>query len=143
MEKQYPILIYGVFLPEGENHSIIENKLSSETPVILTGFDMFAGIGLPKVFEGTGSIKAHLVTFKENFYEKMLTKMDWVTSVSDENSANIRILHTFELNNETVEAWIYINNKNKSSEFATPDRLISDGDWARAYKERKQRLKTI
>jgi gamma-glutamylcyclotransferase (GGCT)/AIG2-like uncharacterized protein YtfP len=73
----------------------------------------------------------------------MLTKMDWVTSVSDENSANIRILHTFELNNETVEAWIYINNKNKSSEFATPDRLISDGDWARAYKERKQRLKTI
>lgn len=142
METQYPLLTYGIFLPSEDNYAILENKTKSEESLDLPGFDMYYGLGSPKIVKGSGSIKASLIIIKENHYNKTLQKMDWLLAAQDETSVNKRVLHTFSYKGEDIQAWLYTNEKEKISEYVKPERLISNGDWARAKTERKLKAKT-
>jgi len=142
METQHPLLTYGIYMPKEDNYVVLENKTQSEELLDLTGFDMYYDVGSPRVITGTGSIKTNLVTLKEESYNKVLNKMDWLLAVQDEKSINKRVLHTFTYEGKEIQAWIYINEKARISRNINPEKLISDGDWAKDKAERKLRAKT-
>ena len=133
MTTQYPVLAYGTLRPSGGNYdSFFDGFTTDEETVRISGFNMHGITGYPYLTEGTREITATLIQIREDVYDYVMTRLDRLEGYKGEGKASNhydRKLHSFELDGETVEAWIYIASPSVATEVRMAVPVIESGDW--------------
>lgn len=130
---QYPILVYGSLRPTFHNYAyLLDGNTVDESNVRLSGFEMRGASGYPYVLRGVNDITATLIHLQVNRYNKVMRDLDILEGfrgVGNTENHYQRILHSFELDGEHVEAWMYIADGCWGEEIAMTFPSIPSGDW--------------
>jgi gamma-glutamylcyclotransferase (GGCT)/AIG2-like uncharacterized protein YtfP len=137
MTDMFPILVYGTLRPTGGNYeNILEGYTVHEELVTLDGFTMYAYSGFPYVAVGGNTIEANLIYIHPSLYTDVMRNLDRLEGYSGPGRANHydRILHTFTLEGEEIQAWMYVVNGDLKADVEANLPVIEDGNWlAHAY----------
>ena len=137
---QYPVLVYGTLRPTGHNYeNFLGGFTTYEENVTVDGFTMFAGEGYPYLTLGERSITATLCYVDEAAYDFVVKRLDFLEGFRGENVRSNhydRILHTFTLRGETVQAWIYVASAGVQADVERSLFILESGDWIEHVLER-------
>jgi gamma-glutamylcyclotransferase (GGCT)/AIG2-like uncharacterized protein YtfP len=132
MTDMFPILVYGTLRPTGGNYeNILEGYTVHEELVTLDGFTMYAYVAV-----GGNTIEANLIYIHPSLYTDVMRNLDRLEGYSGPGRANHydRILHTFTLEGEEIQAWMYVVNGDLKADVEANLPVIEDGNWlAHAY----------
>jgi gamma-glutamylcyclotransferase (GGCT)/AIG2-like uncharacterized protein YtfP len=142
MTKQLPVLVYGTLRPTGGNYeSFLEGYTYQEQNVTLDGFTMYAGSGYPYMVQGGDkTVVATLVYIDEFMYDSVLQRLDFLEGYHEGAEAvnhYNRIAHTFDLDGETITAWIYVASDYVAKILPKQYPVIEHGDWLKHWEVRE------
>jgi gamma-glutamylcyclotransferase (GGCT)/AIG2-like uncharacterized protein YtfP len=128
-----PVLVYGTLRPMGGNYEyFLGGRTVSEQDVVLDGFTMYGGGGCPFLAVGDRQIVATLVHLTEDEYVDTMKGLDFLEGYrgpGDPFNGYERILHTFTLDGEEIQAWIYVASDRILPSIIESTPVLEGGDW--------------
>lgn len=126
-------LVYGTLRPgDGNYNHFLAGDTIFEENVQLEGFTMYAGSGYPYLAYGNNTVTATFVTVSDEKYEDVLRRLDMLegfTSFDSNTNHYDRKLHTFILNGEEKQAWIYLASSWVHNDIRDTFPVLQSGDW--------------
>jgi gamma-glutamylcyclotransferase (GGCT)/AIG2-like uncharacterized protein YtfP len=139
MMKQYPVLVYGTLRPTGGNYeNFLIGATTAEFTVRLDGFTMYDNGMFPYLDRGDSTITATLLFLDEEQYTDRMAVLDRLEGYAEDRTRNHydRILHTFNVGDLTVQAWMYLASPSTMARAHQGGiEVVESGDWI-AYEAR-------
>lgn len=135
--QNLPVLVYGTLRNGGGNYNwALDGYTTDEKTVLISGLRMYAGpkAGFPYVTRGEAddAIVAELMYVADDLYVDVIKSLDNLEGYedpdSDDNLYNREIVE-FELDGESVQAYIYLAGRTAREFFFTEEDVIASGDW--------------
>jgi len=137
MTIKHPVLVYGTLRPGCGNYQwALRGRTVQEKDVNLDGFDMYSNHGFPFLIPGEGNVVATLIHVEEDAYTEVISDLDSLEGFHGEGSVtNLydRILHTFEVDGEKVQAWLYIPEISVQQRVKATLPVVESGDWLNRF----------
>lgn len=132
-DVEYPVLVYGTLRPGcGNYRNFLEGRTVHEETVSVEGFAMHGRSGFPYLLLGERTIVGTLVYIAPDLYKRTLKGLDSLEGfygVGQRMNHYDRKLVTFDFNDVTRKAWVYVANHALSRDIQNQLPVIESGDW--------------
>lgn len=133
-------IVYGTLRPGGRNYEeFLAANTIFEQNIQLEGFVMYAKPTYPYLAYGHGTITATLVIIHDDKYEQVLKNLDTLEYFFGESNPfneYDRKLHSFILNDEPFQAWLYLISSKVHAEIKGIIPVVKSGDWLEHIKNK-------
>ena len=120
MSTMYPMFVYGTLLAGESAHALIQPHITSVSPALLPGADLYSLGAYPMLMHGDRSVHGELCYVASDAYAHLLQTLDRYEGPQYARE----LLNVHVDGNETVQAWVYAG-----TQLPKQANLIESGDW--------------